>query len=200
MRPFHTQHKRQKQGHTVSLLWSFNSEFELIQEVSTKLKKNERPQVNPLLFHQIKLPCEFSSEAIWDTAWFICNSLREAWDVSLHLWGLWTLKSVVSWCDPVHFSVLTPIHYDQSDQFTGLWRNFTVDRRLRDASSSQSNLKKEWESWQLTIFADGADHAGSCLQIVTTDTAAAVPLTGPQALVAAMVTPVGGGGDRHMKN
>lgn len=38
------------------------------------------------------------------------------------------------------------------------------------------------------IFADGADHAGSCLQIVTTDTAAAVSFTRPQALVAAMVT------------
>lgn len=40
----------------------------------------------------------------------------------------------------------------------------------------------------ICIFADGADHAGSCLQIVTTDTAAAVSFTGPQALVAAMVT------------
>lgn len=38
------------------------------------------------------------------------------------------------------------------------------------------------------IFADSADHTGSCLQIVTTDTAAAVPFTGPQALIAAMVT------------
>lgn len=40
----------------------------------------------------------------------------------------------------------------------------------------------------LSIFADGADHTGSCLQIVTSDTAAAVLFTGPQALVAAMVT------------
>lgn len=56
---------------------------------------------------------------------------------------------------------------------------------------SQREKNKQKKKSKLTIFADGADHAGSRLQVVADHAAGAVAVTRALTVLAAVVTPVG---------